>query len=472
MLGIIGLILGTAVLAIGAYKGFKALPLAIGASLVVAVTNGMNIWHAFGINFMRGYGEAALAGYVSFFMNFFLIFVFSALFAKIMEETGSAISIGYKFIDWLGVKSAVLVVFVAGAVMTWGGISLFVVIFALTPIIMVLFNEANIPRALAVGPVVAGTATFTMKSLPFSPQATNVAPTGFLGTDLAAAPVFGIISAILMFAGQYTYFKWEEKRLREKGESFDFIPGTDLSKYQVDRKDLPNAFLSFLPLIVVIGMISVMSWMQRQQEYRLDGTLNTLPEWIINFSWPVWSIVVTSMLAASILAIIFNWDKIKTIERLKELINMSGDSAITAIAAPAAVVGFGAVVAHTPAFQDILEWLLGMDMHPYLMAAFPPSIIAGITGSSSGGLLIAMNALAPYYNELIDAGYATADMMHRVSATFAGTLDTLPHSPGLFLMFGYLGITHKEGYRYVWWGSVVIPTVIGIGMLTAVILMS
>jgi len=451
MLGIIGLILGTAVLAIGAYKGYKALPLAIGASLVVAITNGMNIWHAFGTNFMRGYGEAALGGYVSFFMNFFLIFAFSALFAKVMEETGSAMAIGYKFIDWLGAKSAVLVVFVAGAALTYGGISLFVVIFALTPIIMVLFNEANIPRALAVGPVVAGTATFTMKSLPGSPQATNIAPTGFLGTDLMAAPLFGIISAVLMFAAQYAYFKWEEKRLREKGETFSFIPGTNIEKYQVDRSELPGAFVSFLPMIVVVGMIIVLSAMNRNVDSAFD--------------WPVWGIVVVAMAVASILAISLNWKQIRSIEKLKEIVNMSADGAIAAIAAPAAVIGFGAVVQHTQAFQDIVAWLLGMDMHPYMMAAFPPSIIAGITGSSSGGLIIAMNALAPYYNELIEAGYASAEMMHRVSATFAGTLDTLPHSPGLFLMFGYLGITHKEGYRFVWWGSVVIPTIVGIGVL-------
>lgn len=451
MLGIIGLILGTAVLAVGAYRGYKALPLAIAASLVVAVTNGMNIWHAFGTHFMRGGGEVALGGYVSFFMNFFLIFTFSALFAKVMEETGSAMAIGYKFIDWLGVKSAVLVVFVSGAVLTYGGISLFVVIFALTPIIMVLFNEANIPRALAVGPVVAGTATFTMKSLPGSPQATNVAPTGFLGTDLMAAPLFGILSAVLMFAAQYAYFKWEEKRLREKGENFSFIPGTNIDKYQVKREDLPGAFVSFLPLVVVVVTIVLLSAMNRD--------VNS------DFNWPVWGIVVVAMSVASILAIICNWKQIQTWAKVKELINLSSEAGIIAISAPAAVIAFGAVVQHTQAFQDIVTWLLNMDMHPYVMAAFPPSIIAGITGSSSGGLIIAMNALSPYYNALIEAGYASAEMMHRISATFAGTLDTLPHSPGLFLMFGYLGITHKEGYRFVFWSSVVIPTVVGVALL-------
>lgn len=450
MLGIIGLILGTAVLAVGAYKGFKALPLAIAAGLVVALTNGMNLWQAFGIHFMRG-TEETVGGYLGFFISFFLIFAFSAVYAKIMEETGAAMSIGYKFIDWFGVKRAVLIVFVSGAALTYGGISLFVVIFALTPIIMVLFSEANIPRALAMGPVLAGTATFTMKSLPGSPQATNIVPTAFLGTDLNAAATFGIISAVLMFAGQYAYFKWEEKRLRAAGENFTFIPGTNIEKYQIDRKDLPSAFFSFLPMLVVVVMIIIMSSMTRNPD--------------MDFAWPVWSIVVTAMVVASLLAILFNWKQIGNMDKLKEIINSGADGAIAAIAAPAAVVGFGALVQNTQAFQDIVQWLLSMDMHPYLMAAFPPSIIAGITGSSSGGLQIAMQALSPYYMDYINNHGVSADMMHRISAMFAGTLDTLPHSPGLFLMFGYLGVTHKEGYRYVFWGSVVIPTLVGIALL-------
>ena len=439
MLGIIGLVLGTVILVIGAYKGFSALPLALAAGIVVVVTNGMNIFDAFSGAFMPGY--------VGFFLSFFLIFAASALYAKIMEETGAAMAIGYKFVDWFGAKKAVLIVFVTTAALTYGGISLFVVVFAISPIIMILFNEANIPRRLAMGPLLAGAATFTMKSLPGSPQATNIVPTEFLGTDLNAAPIFGIISAVLMFVAQYIYFKYEEKKLRESGEGFTFMEGTDITKYEVDRKDLPSAFLSFLPMVVVVAMIIIMSNLSRNGHLAI----------------PVWGIVVLSMLVASTLAIIFAWDKVKNYEDggLKGILNKGTGGAITAIAAPAAVVGFGALVQQTPAFREIVDFMLNMEMHPYMMAALPPSIIAGITGSSSGGLRIAMESLYPYYL----ASGADMGMMHRVSAMFAGTLDTLPHSPGLFLMFGYLGITHKEGYRFVFWGSVVIPTVIGIILL-------
>jgi len=441
MIGIIGLILGTVILIVGAYKGFAALSLALAAGTVVVLTNGMDIFQSFSGPFMTGY--------VGFFLSFFLIFAASALYAKIMEETGAAMAIGYKFVDWFGAKRAVLVVFVTTAVLTYGGISLFVVVFAISPIIMILFSEANIPRRLAMGPLLAGAATFTMKSLPGSPQATNIVPTEFLGTSLNAAPVFGIISAVLMFVGQYAYFKYEEKKMIAAGEPFTFMEGTDISKYKVDRSQLPNAFLSFLPMIVVVAMIIVLSNLSR------NGVI----------AIPVWGIVVMSMLLASLLATVFAWDKVKNYEGggLRGIINAGMNGAITAIAAPAAVVGFGALVQQTQAFRDIVNFMLNLDMHPYMMAAFPPSIIAGITGSSSGGLRISMETLYTYYL----ASGADLDMMHRVSAMFAGTLDTLPHSPGLFLMFGYLGITHKEGYKFVFWGSVMIPTIVGIIMLLA-----
>lgn len=434
MVGILGLVVGTIILIVGAYKGLAALPLTMLAGIVVILSNGMDIWNTFSGPFMTGY--------VGFFMSFFLIFASSALYAKIMEESGAAMAIGYKFIDWFGAKRAVLVVFVATAALTYGGISLFVVVFAISPIIMILFNEANIPRRLAMGPLLAGAATFTMKSLPGSPQLTNVVPTNFLGTTLTAAPVIGIISAVIMFCIQVVYLNWEERRLKALGEGFTFIPGTNEDAYKVSRDQLPSAFKSFLPMIVVVGMIV--------------GLRNIIT--------PAAPLVVLSMLVASALALILFWDKIPS---LKNIVNSGTGGAITAIAAPAAIVGFGAIVQATPSFTTIVENLLAMNMNTYLIAAIAPSIIAGITGSSSGGLLISMQSL---YEQFLYSG-ANLEIIHRISAMFAGTLDTLPHSPGLFLMFSYLGITHKEGYRFVLWGTVVIPTIVGIGILFAVMLL-
>lgn len=444
-ISIIGVILGVVVLVVGAYKGLAALPLTLAASAVVIASNGMDWWESYAYFYINGY--------LSFFRNFFLIFVTSALYAKIMEETGAAIAIGYKFVDWFGAKRAVLVVLLTTAVLTYGGVSLFVVIFAIAPIIMILFNEANIPRAFAMGPLLIGAATFTMKSLPGSPQATNIVPTTFLGTDMNAGAWMGIVASVFMFVFGVIYLNWEEKRLRRKGEHFEFIPGTDVSKYKVDRSELPSAFISFLPMIVVVGIIIIWGILIRQNEWETASATT----------------VVVSMLIASILAILLNWEKVKSYQGggLKGMINTGTGGALTAIAAPAAIVAFGGVVQNSPAFHTIVDYLLGLQMHPYVMASLAPSVIAGITGSSSGGLLIAMQSLSDYF---IESG-ADLGTIHRLSSMFAGTFDTLPHSTALFLMFGYLGITHKEGYRYVWWGTTIIPTIVGLMMLAVAMVM-
>lgn len=434
MIGIIGLLIAIAMLGYMAYKGVGALALTIAAGIVVIITNQMDIWESFSNYYMTGY--------VNFFKNYFLLFAASALYAKIMEESGAAVSIGYKFIDWFGKKRAVLVVFLATSALTYGGISLFVVIFAITPIIMVLFKEADIPRRLAMGPVLAGAATITMTSLPGSPQLTNVVPTRFLGTSLTAAPILGIIASIMMFTMIVFYLDWEEKRLRAAGEHFTYMPGTDPSVYEIDRSKLPSPLKSFIPLILIVGIIISMK----------------------NIIVVSTALVVFAMLVASAVALIFFWDRLKD---KKAVFNTGLGSAVGAIAGPCAVVAFGTLVQNSGAFVDVVAWINSFRMNPYITGTLATGIISGITGSSSGGLTITMQTFA----EQFKASGADLSILHRLTAIAAGSLDTLPHSSGLFLMFAWLGLTHKEGYRFVFVVSVLVPLIATIVLTTGVIMM-
>ena len=423
VIGIIGLIIGIAILIIFAYRGLGALPLTIFAGCFVILTNRMNFWSSF----TDGY----LGGYVGFFKNYFFIFVASAFYAKVMEESKSAAAIGYKFIDWFGAKRAVFVVFMATAVLTFGGVSLFVVVFAIAPIIMLLFKEADVPRRLAMGPLLAGSATFTMTSLPGTPQLTNVIPTGYLGTTMTAAPVFSIFASLGLFLLCYFYLEWEEKRLRKAGEHFSLPDGVDESVYNVDRSELPPASTSFIPLLIIVGMII--------------GLRNVIKNSA--------QLVVLAMFIASAVAMIFNWNRIKDKQKC---ISTGFGGAIGAIAGPCAVVGFGSLVQASPAFQNVLQWVLSFDMHPYVAGPLATAIISGITGSSSGGLSITLGSLGP---QLVESG-ASMPIVHRLMSIAAGSLDSLPHSSALFLMFSHLGITHKEGYRFVFVTTVLVPTVV------------
>lgn len=434
MIGIVGLICGITVLIIGAYKGLAALPLTILAGFVIVLTNQLEIWPAF--------SDTYLSGYVGFFKNYFLIFTSASLYATIMENSGAAVSIGYKFIDWFGSKRAVLVVFFATCALTYGGISLFVVVFAIAPIIMVLFKAADVPRRLAMGPLIAGSATLTMTSLPGTPQLTNVVPTKFLGTTLTSAPLLTLIGAVIMLILHCMYLTWEERRLRAAGEHFTFPEGKDLSAYEVSRNELPSAVISFIPMIIVIGMIVGL------KSFITDSAL----------------LIVMSMLVASACALAFNWNRLTN---KKSIINSGATGAITAISGPCAVVAFGSLVQTSPAFKTIVDWLLSFDMNIYVIVAVATSIISGITGSSSGGLQITMETLSDQYI----ASSADLEIIHRLSAIFAGTLDTLPHSSALFLMLSWLGLTHKEAYRFVGLSSIVIPALTGCILLAGVILL-
>jgi len=423
IIGVIGLVIGIAILVIFAYRGLGALPLTIFAGCFVILANRMDFWESFTVSY--------LDGYLGFFKRFFFIFMASAFYAKVMEESKSAASIGYKFIDWFGAKRAVFVVFIATAVLTYGGVSLFVVVFAIAPIIMLLFKEADVPRRLAMGPLLAGSATFTMTSLPGTPQLTNVIPTTVLGTTMTAAPFFSMFASLGLFLLCHFYLQWEEKRLRKAGEHFSLPDGVDESVYNVDRNELPPAITSFIPLIIIIGMII--------------GLRNVIKDST--------KLVVLALFIASAVALILNWNRIKDKQKC---ITSGFGGAMGAIAGPCAVVGFGSLVTASPAFQSILGWVLSFDMHPYVTGPLATAIISGITGSSSGGLQITLNSLAP---QLLESG-TSMPIVHRLMSIAAGSLDSLPHSSALFLMFSHLGITHKEGYRFVFVTTVLVPTIV------------
>lgn len=434
VVGTIGLLVAIAFLGYFAYKGLGALPLTILAGLIVIITNQMEVWPA--------YFDSYLTGYLGFFKNYFFIFASSSLFAKIMEDSGAAIAVGYKFIDWFGKDKATLVIFLATAALTYGGVSLFVVVFAMRPIIMVLYKEADLPRSLASGPLLAGSATFTMTALPGTPQLTNVIPSKMLGTPLTAAPAFSMFAAALLFIMCLFYLKAAEKKAVAKGLHFDYIPGTDASVYELDRSKLPASGPSFLPLLVVVGIIIF------GKSLITDSTV----------------LVVVSMLIGSLVAALLNRDRLSGI---KTILNEGLGGAVSAVAGPCAVVGFGSLVKAAPAFQDIVAGLSGMQMHPYIMAVIATGVISGVTGSSSGGSQITLDIFAQQW---MGSG-ANLEILHRLISVSAGSLDSLPHSSSLFLTFSYLGLTHKETYIHVFWTTVIIPSITTVILVATALLL-
>ena len=437
MIGVIGLLLAIVFLMIFAYKGLGALPLALAGSFVVMLFNGMNVWQTI--------TECFVPGYTSAFTSYMVLFVASAFYAKLMDVSGAATSIGNLFTKWFGVKHVVLLGIIIVGELTYGGISLFVVIFAVAPILYTLFKQADLPRHLTVICFSAGSSTFSMTCLPGSPQLSNLVATEYLGTTLNAAPVMGIICGAAMFIMCALYGEWASKKAKQRGEHWSYPDNVDPKNYEVDPSQLPAAWKGLATIVILIAIIIIGSKM---------GVNATL-------------IAVVAMLIGSVLTVMLNIDRFFGKVQWLKLFTDGMTSGVTAIGGIAAILGFGAVVKAAPAYQRIVDWLLSLDINPLVLAVVVTCVICGIAGGSSSGQRIMYETMAPTF---IASG-ANLDVLHRLVAIASGSLDTLPHSSGLFLVYDVLGLNHKNAYRHSFATSVVIPLIVTIVATTVCVIM-
>jgi H+/gluconate symporter-like permease len=305
------------------------------------------------------------------------------------------------------------------------------------PILFLLFKAAGLPRHVVFAPLAAGSSAYTMTTLPGTPALTNVIPSQFLNTPMTAAPVFSIILGIVFFILCYGYCLLAEKICRKKGEQWSYPDGYDAAALEVDRSKLPNAGVAFTPVVVLIVFI-------------VGSSLLKLP-----FAADAALLTTLAMLIASILCILLNLKKL-SVKGVKDIAGKGSIGGISAIIGLAAVVGFGGVVSSSPAFKSIVSWVLDLNMSAYFKGVVSTAVISGITGSSSGGVRIMLQNIGDY---LIQSG-ANLEVMHRLVSVAAGSLDTLPHSPGIFLTLAMLGLTHKEAYKHLFWTTLAIPLVL------------
>ena len=251
MIQIIGLLIAMSVLVYLAFKNWGMIPASLVASILIILTNRMNLWEAFSINY-----ATALKNFVG---TYLLMFFLGATFGNIMGESGAAKSISLKLMKLLGKERAILIIVLSAAILSYGGISLFVCVFAIYPIGVILFKEANISKELFPACMLFGCATFTMVATPGTPAISNIIPTNYFGTNAYAAPVLGIIATILMFIMGYYYLIWTNKRLQAKGIGFTPGPNDDEKTLSMsDTANLPDWKISIFPLALVIVMIFVL----------------------------------------------------------------------------------------------------------------------------------------------------------------------------------------------------------------------
>lgn len=434
-LGLIGLLLAIAVLIVLCYRGLPALPASLVAALVAIVFNAMPIWESYSGAYIKGYASG---------LSFLFMLASGALFAKFMEVTGSAQAIAYKLLDWFGEKRTILVSILIIAILTYGGVSVMVVILIAAPIMFTLFERANLPRHLTMLAFSAGACTFTLTALPGVPTSLNAVPTVYLGTTMTAAPILGIICGIAMFVLCMVYAKYAEKKARLSGEGFTYPEGTDLSLYQnVDRSSLPSAGKAFAPALVVSLGIIIGS----------------------QFIKDAFMLTVAAMLAGTLVAFLLNRSSFKG-KDMKQIVSTGLGGGVNAVNSLCAILAFGSVIQSTPAFQMLIAWVTGQSMNPYVLGVFTTCVFCGVTGSSGGGVALAYQAIGPI---LAESG-CNMEIMHRLTAMASGILDSVPHSVGVFLPLSVLGLTHKNSYKHMFVTSIIVPAIVVISA-TAICIM-
>ncbi|WP_067727138.1 GntP family permease [Oceanobacillus damuensis] len=411
-----GIILGLIVLMGLAYLGWSIIWVAPIAAGVVALTGGLDLLDA--------YTNTYMSGFVNFAKSWFPVFMLGAIFGKLMEDTGMAKSVAVALTKVIGTKRAILGVLVSCAVLTYGGVSLFVVVFAVYPLALTLFREANISRRLIPGTVALGAFTFTMTAIPGTPQIQNLIPTEHFETNAMAAPVMGIVAAAIMAVGGYFYLRWREKQITASGETYTEPKDNKIIDVEGDT---PNFILSILPLLTVLITLNLLNW---------D--------------------IVVALLSGIILLMILNITKFKGFVKA---INGGAIGSVTAIINTSAAVGFGTVVQAVPGFNRLTELLMGIKGNPLISEAVAVNLLAGATGSASGGMGIALEALGSKYYEIALNTGIDPEAFHRVASLSSGGLDTLPHNGAVLTLLTITGMTHKESYKDIFVVGVLIPIV-------------
>jgi H+/gluconate symporter-like permease len=432
-----------AFLMFAAYRGYSVILFAPIAALgAVLLTDPSAVAPVFSGIFME-----KMVGFVKLY---FPVFMLGAVFGKLIELSGFSESIVAAAVRYIGRSRANAVIVAVCALLTYGGVSLFVVVFAVYPFAAELYRQSNIPKRLMPGALALGAFSFTMDSLPGTPQIQNIIPTTFFKTTSWAAPMLGTIGSIFMIVVGLSYLEWRRRAAMAKGEGY----GTTLQNEpeRVQSTSLPNPLLALLPLIVV-GVANFLLTRMIPDWYGASFTVSPdiLPGLKAPVTTPIKTVVaiwaVQGALLLGILFVVFTaFGRIK--DRFAAGSKAAVGGALLAAMNTASEYGFGGVIAALPGFVVVGNALKSIP-DPLVNAAVSVSSLAGITGSASGGMSIALAAMSDLFIQGANAAQIPLEVLHRVVAMASGGMDTLPHNGAVITLLAVTGLTHKESYREI-----------------------
>ena len=435
---IIFVILPLLLLMYAAYKGFSVILFApLTALLAVLLIN-----PAWVPAFFTGIFMEKMAGFVKLY---FPVFLLGAIFGKVIELSGFAKSIAHLVIKVIGESKSMLAIVLVGALLTYGGVSLFVVAFALYPFASELFKKTNIPKRLIPGTIALGAFTFTMDALPGSPQIQNIIPTTFFNTNTWAAPWLGLIGGIFVLSAGMIYLEWRRKSAKLAGEGYG--DGHINEPDEISNDKLPNTLIAMLPLILVGVCNRVFTELiirnyGKSFDFSAIGITGVSPVEIPKLA-AIWA-VEAALLIGVITVLVLAYSKIKV--NFNARINLSIGGALLATLNTASEYGFGGVIAALPGFRSLNEGLASAIHDPLVNEAVTITTLAGVTGSASGGMSIALASMSETYIAAASNLGIPMEVLHRVASMASGGMDTLPHNGAVITLLAITGLSHRQSY--------------------------
>ncbi|PNK60447.1 GntP family permease [Psychrobacter sp. FDAARGOS_221] len=447
-MSIFAILLSLVLLIYFAYRGVSVLVLAPVLAMLAIILSGQ------GTQALGFYTQVFMDGVGGFTVKYFPLFILGAIFGKLMEDSGYAHSISHHIVNKLGHNHALLAIVLACSLLTYGGVSAFVVTFAIYPIAAALFKQVNIPKRLIPGAISIGALTLTMTALPGSPAIHNAIPMPYFQTDAFAAPGLGLIASVIMLGGGMW---WMNRQVRLANINNEGYGNHYLNEKELDLNDkIPNFWLALFPIIIVVAgnyffsKLIIPIW---NNSYLADEQFGGVT---LSSVIGIWSIIL-SLAIACLFVIIFNFKRIKN---LADSLNKGATGSLLPIFNTASEVGYGSVIASLAGFAIIQHFFMGIAPgNPLISEAIMINILAGITGSASGGLGIALEVMGANYMQLAQEYNIDPELMHRIASLASGGLDSLPHNGAIITMLTICGLTHKESYKDIFVTAVLIPIV-------------
>lgn len=422
-----------------AYRGFSVILFApIAALLAVVLINPSHVLPFFSSIFMEKM--------VGFIKLYFPVFLLGAIFGKVVAMSGFAKSITQAIVRVFGGEKAMIAIVVVGAILTYGGVSLFVVAFALYPFAAELFKAADIPKRLIPATIALGAFTFTMDAFPGSPQIQNIIPTSFFHTDAWAAPWLGLLGGSFIFLCGMVYLQWQKRKAARRGEGYgeNHInePG------EIETQNLPHPLIAILPLLFVgvsnkLFTILIPQYYGKSFDFLALG-LSDVPTVDIPKITAIWA-VIGALLIGIISVLIFAFGKIR--RDFNTEVNVSIAGALLATLNTASEYGFGGVIAALPGFKAVSAGIAATFKDPLVNQAITITTLSGITGSASGGMSIALAAMHETYLAQAQSLGIPNEVLHRVASMASGGMDTLPHNGAVITLLAVTGLTHRQSYK-------------------------